>query len=144
MKRKTKITTIAITVIGVISLSVVSLIWWNSPALRHKRYVRNYLNARTDIAEEVREAILNGKVIIGMYPDEAHAAAGRFMYKVEGDPKWGDNYFPPQVINSQRKNPDNSKIELTFWTKTQFDTKPHVSFTVFFERGKAARIERNN
>ena len=55
-------------------------------------------------------------------------------YNVVPDERWGDDWFPPDVIFSQRRDADDSKIRLTFSNKTQF--------TVEFERGRAVLIER--
>ena len=79
-----------------------------------------------------------------MFPDEANAAAGAFTYHVKPDPKWGEDYFPPQVLFSQREHPDSSQITMTFCNKTQFGTDEAVSFTVHFENGKAVKIERHD
>ena len=104
--------------------------------------VEKYLAQRQDISETFRKSIIDGKVLLGMFPDEANVAAGAFVYNVKPDPKWGEHYFPPQVIFSQRKSPDSSKITMTFCNNTQFDSAEPISFTVHFESGKAVRIER--
>ena len=113
-------------------------------ANHEKKRIENankYLESRTDISETVRSSILNGKVLIGMFPDEAYAAAGAFTYTVERDPKWESGAFPPEIIFGQREKPDASKISMTFCNKTQFDSKTPIVFTVYFEQGKAIRIE---
>jgi hypothetical protein len=102
-----------------------------------------YLARRPDIAPTIRAAIVQKRVVLGMFPDEANAAAGEFVYLVRADKKrWGDNAFPPQVIFSQRTHPDESHIEMTFRTATQFNTAEPVPFTVTFRRGKAVSITR--
>ena len=61
-------------------------------------------------------------------------------YNVVPDERGGDDWVPPDVIFSQRRDADDSKIRLTFSNKTQFDTAFPVSFTVEFERGRAVKI----
>jgi hypothetical protein len=103
-----------------------------------------YLARRPDISSELREAIKQQRVTLGMFPDEAHAAAGAFVYMVRADKtRWPDHSPPPQVIFAQREHPDASHIELTFHNKTQFGTTEPVSFTVTFEQGRAIAITRN-
>lgn len=102
-----------------------------------------YLAQRPDIKPAIREAILQKRVVLGMFPDEAHAAAGDFLYNVRPDKKrWGDNAIPPQVIFSQRAHPDSSYIKMTFCTATQFNTPEPVSFSVGFRHGRAVAITR--
>src|SRR5271156_4161834 len=78
-----------------------------------------------------------------MFPDEAAAAAGQFAYAVKADKaRWGTNSDPEQVIFSERAHPDNSEIELNFWTRTQFNTMSDAGFKVVFNHGKAVSITR--
>jgi hypothetical protein len=46
------------------------------------------------------------------------------------------------LIYAQRAHPDDSEIELNFWTSTQFDTTNVVGFKVVFEHGRAVSITR--
>ena len=102
-----------------------------------------YVASRPDLDPHTREAILQHRVILGMYPDEAAAAAGQFAYAVKADEaRWGDNFDAEQVIYSERAHPDNSEIEMNFWTRTQFDTTNLVGFKVVFTNGRAASITR--
>jgi hypothetical protein len=102
-----------------------------------------YVASRTDLDAKTRDAILQHRVILGMFPDEAAAAAGQFAYAVKVDKaRWGDNYDTWQVIYAQRAHPDDSEIELNFWTRTQFDTPEPVGFKVVFEHGRAVSITR--
>jgi hypothetical protein len=104
-----------------------------------------YVTGRPDIDQKTREAILQHRVILGMFPDEAAAAAGQFAYAVKVDKAWwGENYDTLQVIYAQRGHPDNSEIELNFWTSTQFDTTNVVGFKVVFEHGRAVSISRTH
>ena len=111
---------------------------------------RRYLAKRTDINPNVREAILQNRVILGMYPDEAHAAAGRFVYSFRPDKKrWeiekrsGIYTDGLSVMFSQRSHPDSSHIKMTFRNSSQFNPPQPVSFTVTFRRGRAVSITRN-
>lgn len=106
---------------------------------------KRYIAKRHDLAPDTREAILQQQVTLGMFPDEAHAAAGQFVYTLRADKnRWGDKYFPPEVIFSQRTHPDDSEIEMSFCNRTQFNTAKPVSFTVLFRHGRATKITRNN
>jgi hypothetical protein len=110
-----------------------------------KPYNERYVTGRPDIDPKTREAILQHRVILGMFPDEAAAAAGQFAYAVKVDKaRWGENYDTLQVIYSERVHPDNSEIELNFWTSTQFDTTNVVGFKVVFEHGRAVSITRTH
>ena len=128
--------------ITLLMLAAVLLTGCVSPEQERMASAEQYLAKRPEIADALRRSILQGKVVLGMFPDEAHAAAGAFAYSVKPDPKWGERYYPPAVIFSQRNNPDASQITMTFCNKTQFDTSEPVSFTVHFEKGKVVRIQR--
>jgi hypothetical protein len=102
-----------------------------------------YVVSRPELDAKTRDAILQHRVILGMFPDEAAAAAGQFAYAVKVDKaRWGDSYDTWQVIYAQRAHPDDSEIELNFWTSTQFDTTNVVGFKVVFEHGRAVSITR--
>ena len=110
---------------------------------RSKSDNERYITARPDLDAQTREAILQHRVILGMFPDEAAAAAGQFAYAVKADKaRWGDNSDAEQVIYSERAHPDNSEISMNFWTRTQFDTTNVVGFEVVFTNGRAASISR--
>jgi hypothetical protein len=107
--------------------------------------VDKYLMLRGDsIDPKTVQTIRAGKIVPGMYPDEARAAGGPFIYSVKPDPEDDRPFSPLRIIYGQRGKPDNAKIELTFRNCTQFDTEEPTAFTVFFERGKAVRIERRD
>ncbi len=102
---------------------------------------QEYLNSRTDVSQEIKDAILKGRVLIGMYPDEAYYAAGHFVYEITGQP---EGVFPPDVIFSQRQNPDpNIVITLRFNNTSQFESKYSVPFKVVFRKGRATEIVKN-
>jgi len=46
------------------------------------RAAQAYLQGRGDVPEDIRLAILEGKVLPGMFPDEAYHAAGAFVYEL--------------------------------------------------------------
>jgi len=125
---------------------------------------QKYLESRNDLTTETRNAIIEGKIIKGMYPDEAAAAGGAFMYMLQPDPKLGlgenvmvsvadlNYYFaflknpnkkpdiPPDVIFRQCIFPDESKIRLVFHNKTQFNSIKPVSFSVYITNGQVFDI----
>jgi hypothetical protein len=106
--------------------------------------LRSKYLADPTVRPDVRRAIEQRVVIIGMCPFEAFAAAGRpGLYKVQADKKWPGNIAPPVIINAQCEHPDDSVIELLFRSKTQFRTRERVVFRVKFDKGRAVLIDRN-
>ena len=104
---------------------------------------QRYVAGRRKLDPKTREAILEHRVILGMFPDEAIAAAGTFASMVKADKaRWGENYDSWQVIRSERAHPDDSYIDLVFWTRAQFDTAEPVGFKVVFSHGRAVSITR--
>ena len=94
------------------------------------------------IPVEAQKSILEQKITLGMSPNEARLAGGAFFFKVEADPKnWPPNADPHTVMSKQSINPDDSKIWMTFENVTQFLGKRPTRFTVFFEKGRAIKIE---
>jgi Ankyrin repeats (3 copies) len=92
---------------------------------------------------EIKHAIEQRIVIPGMCPFQAFAAAGEPGFsKVVADKKWPGNIPPPVIINAQCDHPDDSLIELTFRSSTQFHTKEPVPFTVKFEHGRSVSIDQ--
>ncbi len=110
-----------------------------------RSYNQRYVAERSDLEPEVRQAILQKEIIIGMFPDEAWAAGGSFLCAVQADEKQrGTNLvFPDKVILAQRLHPDSSRIEMTFHNRTQFGTTKPASFTVIFNQGRAVSITGN-
>jgi hypothetical protein len=103
---------------------------------------KKYLSDPTTGAE-IKHAIDQRMVIVGMCPFQAFAAAGEpGFYKVVADKRWPGNIAPPVIVNAQCEHPDDSVIELTFRSSTQFHTKEPVPFFVKFEHGRAVSIER--
>ena len=129
----------------------------NQPDLAKK-----YISTRKDLSPEITKAILNGKTILGMYPDEAVAASGSFFYTIDsrGSIKVScadiSLYFdyieeqpnairmPPDILWKQRFQPDGSRIALGFTNTSQFDSESPVSFVVIFSGGKAVAIQRGD
>ena len=122
-------------------------------------FAEEYFKTRNDISEDIRKSILDGKSLLNMFPDEAVAASGPFVYQINANGRnmmsYADirHYFeyakskpeqprmPPDILWKQRLAPDNYKIRLNFNNKTQFDTEEPTAFSVFFENGKAIKIE---
>jgi len=102
-----------------------------------------YVASRSNLDPVTCEAILQHRVILGMLPEEAIAAAGQCATTVLADKaRWGEGFDSAQVIYAQRMHPDNSYIDLVFWTRTQFNTPKPVGFKVVFEHGRAVSITR--
>jgi len=103
---------------------------------------KKYLGDASTSAE-IKHAIEERIVIPGMCPFQAFAAVGfPGFYQVQADKKWPGNIAPPVIINAQCDHPDDSVIELTFRSSTQFHTKESVSFQVKFEHGRAVSIKQ--
>jgi len=132
----------------------------NSEEWRTKQ-AQKYLAAREDIDDALRQSILAGKITMGMFPDEAVAAGGRFFYKVESDSstifrradirfyfdyvknKPSHPRMPPDILWMQRtEQAEGIAIDLTFRNKTQYDTEDVVYFHVRFEAGRVSSIEK--
>jgi hypothetical protein len=93
--------------------------------------------------EERRQSILDGVVLLGMTPLEARSAGGAFFYKVSADPKrWPANSDPHKVMWAQSTQADSSEIWMTFKNRSQFLSANDVMFRVYFEQGRAVRIEK--
>lgn len=101
---------------------------------------KTYPNA---VSIELQAKILAQQVDIGMDPYMAHLAAGAFAFKVDADPaKWEGNADPYNVMWAQSQHPDDSQIWMTFETDTQFPGEGEKRFTVYFQKGKAVKIEK--
>ena len=110
-------------------------------------FSERYVAKRPDLDAKTREAILQHRVILGMFPDEAIAATSGhrqpYVMAVKPDPaRWPEGSAPERVIWFERAHPDNSKIDINFWTRTQFDTTNLVGFKVVFTHGRATSITR--
>lgn len=116
-----------------------------SPEFEKERLAKAeaYLRKHPDLSNAVRRAILDGKVILGMCPEDAHAAGGWCnVSSFVPDPKWDPNAHPLDISLAQRDHPDSSRMKFTFHNRTQFDTDEPMGFAVVFEQGRAVRIER--
>lgn len=101
-----------------------------------------YLKDNPSTKKEIANAIVAGKVILGMCPNEVIAAAGRpGPYKIVKDKKWKSNVPPPVVAMAQCENPDDSVIEFLFRNERQFESGN--TFHVRFEKGAAVLIDQN-
>ena len=121
-----------------ITFSLLLLCGCKSEEEERVRAAQAYLRTRSDVPDDIRLAILEGKVIPGMFPDEAHHAAGAFTYELLGAPK---SVFPPDVIFSQRERMDpDVTIRMFFKNRTQYGGDEAVPFTVTFRNGKAVAI----
>ena len=110
-----------------------------------------YLARRPDISQDKRKAIIAGKAIPGMFPDEANAAAGYPLDLHTTQSSGGFVPFPPQhpqlIVLRQRHYPESmrlDRIRLRYRNKTQFDTEDPVIFTVHFDHGRAVEVERHD
>ncbi len=119
-------------------MNLAALVSCQSEEEKRIEAAQQYVDSRPDISPEVKQAILEGRVLIGMYPDEAYHAAGAFVYELRDAPA---GVFPPDVIFSQRQNPsDKIVITLRFSNRTQFGSDETVAFKVVFRNGRAAEI----
>ncbi|MBB3122327.1 hypothetical protein [Pseudoduganella violacea] len=90
-----------------------------------------------------RPFILDGVVSLGMSPYEAHLAAGAFKYKVILDKnRWPAHTDPLEAMWAQSLSADDSEICMTFDNPSQFPGEASTVFRVYFERGKANKIEK--
>lgn len=93
--------------------------------------------------EDRRQSILDGVVLIGMTPFEARLAGGAFAYKVVADKtKWHEQSDPLKVMWAQSMQADDSEIWMTFKNLSQFPGSNDTVFQVYFEHGRAVRIEK--
>ena len=92
--------------------------------------------------EDRRQSILDGVVLIGMTPFEARLAGGAFAYKVVADKtKWPEQSDPLKVMWAQSMQADDSEIWMIFKNSTQFPGEGECRFRVYFEQGRASKIE---
>ena len=78
-----------------------------------------------------------------MTPFEARLAGGAFTYKVVVDKtKWPEHSDPLKVMWAQSMQADNSEILMTFKNSSQFLGDNDATFRVYFEHGRAIRIEK--
>jgi hypothetical protein len=102
-----------------------------------------YLKKYPNLSDPIRRGVREGKVVLGMCPEDAHAAGGWCdVSSFVPDPMWDPNAHPLDIALAQRDHPDSSRMKFTFHNRTQFDTDEPMAFTVVFERGRAVRIER--
>jgi hypothetical protein len=108
------------------------------------KYAEDTLRILGDrVTPATREAILAQTVVLGMSPFEAKLAAGLFFFRVDADHSvWPATADPYDVMWRQSTHPDHSHIWMTFETQTQYPTLGETQFTVYFERGRALRIDR--
>ena len=100
---------------------------------------KSYLSAHPKISKENRKAIEAGRVIKGMCPSEAIAAAGNpYFFEAQLDSKWPSGTDPQVVIEVQCSNPDKSKISLYFENKTQLGKQS--KFKAIFQEGQAIEV----
>ncbi len=105
-------------------------------------YAVQYL-ADPHTSEDVKTAIRDGVVVLGMCPSQAVAAAGEpGPYRIERDPtQWTEHSDPADIVEAQCHHPDRSVIELTFSNTSQFESQEPVVFHVRFFGGRATRID---
>lgn len=92
--------------------------------------------------EERRQAILDGRVTLGMTPYEAKLAGGAFAFRVIADKtRWPAGADPLKVMWRQSIEADDSEIWMTFKNARQFSGSGERVFRVHFRGGKALEIE---
>ncbi len=79
--------------LNVLMFIIVTGILFPGCTATHESLQKKYLKSQGNISLDIRDAIINGKIIEGMHPDEAVAAGGSFTYMLQPDPAlgWGDN-----------------------------------------------------
>ncbi|MCW5236787.1 hypothetical protein [Verminephrobacter eiseniae] len=93
--------------------------------------------------EDRRQSILDGVVLIGMTPFEARLAGGAFTYRVVADKaRWPAHSDPLKVMWAQSMQADSSEIWMTFKNSSQFSGDSDALFRVYFEQGRAVKIEK--
>ncbi len=105
--------------------SAVSVAEEYSLELEHKARASQraeYISRHPKISSKTRSAILAGKVILGMTPEEAIAAGGNYAWTTSGD----------------------ALRQLTFNNLSQFETSKPTGFTAVFEKGLVVKIDRLN
>ena len=104
---------------------------------------QRYLNDEKT-SEEIKTAIKNKKVVLGMCPLQAFASAGfPGPYLVKRDQAvWSRTVPPPSIVQVQCESPDKSEIELLFRNTEQFDDGKLTVFRVRFEMGRAVLIDQ--
>ena len=135
----------------VVSLFIFTLpqnIWSQTMETNSKERIENLTKAMDEypdlFTQEMRETILQGKVILGMSRYQAQLAGGSCSFAVSADPeKWKPNSNPFRVIQAQTYHPDNSEIRLTFQNDTQYPNEGVQTFHVDFRQGKATNIEKH-
>ena len=108
-------------------------------------YTQHYLSD-SKTSDSIKKAIRRGKVIEGMCPLQAIAAAGYPgpIYVKKDPTKWQGHVPPYVIVNAQCENPDASTIELMFTNETQYESgKPEV-FRVRVQDGKVVLIDKKN
>jgi len=124
------------TAICIVSVFLCAIFFWLFTTAKHikeiskprEEIVSEYLATRPDISEVLRESITEGKVILGMNPGEAAAAAGgRYFYEV--------------TCSTDKQRPSPSKLILRFHNKTQYDSIESIPFAVYFASGIVYKIE---
>ena len=126
-------------------LLLLPLLGCRDPEARRLANAKDYVSRRPDMDTKLRDSVINGKVLPGMTPDEAIAAAAVGNYEfliLKKDPKWPERSDPFDVIYAQRLSPDSSIFRLDFRNRTQFGTGEPIVFCVCFRNGRAFRITK--
>ncbi len=115
----------------------------DEPRLRRtKEALRVFAEQPNLFAPAIREAILAGRVVVGMTPYDVHLAVGAFCFRVIADPQvWPDNANPWDVMWAQTLHPDQSEMLLIFESDRQQPEAGLRRFQVFIRGGKAQAVE---
>jgi hypothetical protein len=104
--------------------------------------VSEYLTANVTIDSAIRDAIMNGKVIKGMTPEQVFIASGEKARGFKNYSVWvvnddGTLQLPPLVIHP------GTPTALIFKNTTQYDTAEPQYFVVYMDSNqKVLKIER--
>ena len=97
-------------------------LWFILPPFSHHNYfaASRYVSHHPKLSPKVQQAILNGKVIAAMTPEQATVAGGRYFWVTE----------------------KGKLASMTFSNLSQFDSGKAVTFKAFFKDDRVERIER--
>ena len=106
-----------------------------SPSRQAERYLASHplLDART------RKGIAEGRIVRGMYPDEAEIASRRTSrgINIQRGNFWGFTAFGSVL---RRENLPGSRFQIEYVNRTQFATSTPVKFAVNFREGRVVSI----
>lgn len=121
------------------SISLESMLERKSRLDEAKQVFQSYPDA---VAKPLQEKVLKLQVAVGMDPYMAKLAGGAYAYEVVADPAiWPAGSLPEDVIMTQCRHPDGSKIRMIFKNDTQYPDQGMICFAVTIQSGRVASID---